>query len=158
MLIVARHGLGRHGEVVSSYDLMIFNKMCWVQNVLAFTLSIGLLKISIGLSLLRIGAGTSAWFRWCNWIVIAYVIEYTLQGVIGWIVMCKPLQAFWDTSIAGSVCESQSVFRILSLLNTASNIATDVSFAVLPLPLIWHLQMKRKIRIYLVFVLSLGYM
>lgn len=108
---------------------MIFNKVIWVQSVLAFTLSIGLLKISIGLNLLRLGGGTSTWYKWCNWIVIAYVIEYTVQGVVGFALMCRPLEAYWDTSIKDYTCESQSVFKALSLLNTASNIATDVAFA-----------------------------
>lgn len=137
---------------------MIFNKVIWVQSVLAFTLSIGLLKISIGLNLLRLGGGTSTWYKWCNWIVIAYVIEYTVQGVVGFALMCRPLEAYWDTSIKDYTCESQSVFKALSLLNTASNIATDVAFAILPLPLIWNLQMKRRVRVYLIIVLSLGYM
>lgn len=39
----------------------------------------------------------------------------------------------------------------------AFNIFTDVLFATLPVPIIWRLQMKTKIRLYLIGVLSLGY-
>lgn len=155
---MTNYGLGRHEKTLTTYDVMMFNKVSWIQNVVAFTLSIGLLKISIGLNLLRIGGGTSTWYHWCNWIVIAYVVEYTVQGVIGWAVMCQPLQAYWDPSITDYVCESQATFKILACLNTASAIATDVSFSMLPLPLVWNLQMNRRARIYLVAVLSLGYM
>lgn len=39
----------------------------------------------------------------------------------------------------------------------AFNIFTDVFYATMPIPIIWQLQMKRKTRMYLVGVLSLGY-
>jgi len=39
----------------------------------------------------------------------------------------------------------------------ACNMFTDVCFATLPIPIIWRLQMKRRTRIYLVGVFSLGY-
>jgi len=37
-------------------------------------------------------------------------------------------------------------------------IATDVIVAVLPIPVIWRLNMKRRTRIYLVAILSVGWM
>jgi hypothetical protein len=39
----------------------------------------------------------------------------------------------------------------------AFNVFTDVLFATLPIPIIWRLQMKTKVRLYLIGVLSLGY-
>lgn len=35
---------------------------------------------------------------------------------------------------------------------------TDILFATLPIPLIWSLQLQRRIRIYLIAILSGGYL
>jgi hypothetical protein len=47
---------------------------------------------------------------------------------------------------------------LMSLTKTpAFNIFTDVAFATLPIPIVWLLKMPLKTRLYLVGVLSLGY-
>lgn len=45
----------------------------------------------------------------------------------------------------------------LTWASVAFNIFTDVIFATIPIPIIWNLQMKRKVKLYLIGVLSLGY-
>jgi len=45
----------------------------------------------------------------------------------------------------------------LTIRFSACNIFTDITFATLPIPLIWSLQLQRRIRIYLVIILSGGY-
>ena len=39
----------------------------------------------------------------------------------------------------------------------AFTIFTDVLLATVPIPIIWKLQMKRRVKMYLIGVLSLGY-
>jgi len=40
---------------------------------------------------------------------------------------------------------------------SACNIFTDITFATLPIPLIWSLQLQRRVRLYLIVILSGGY-
>lgn len=40
----------------------------------------------------------------------------------------------------------------------ALNIFTDVVLATLPVPVIWSLQMKLRLRLYVIGILSLGYL
>lgn len=40
----------------------------------------------------------------------------------------------------------------------ALNIFTDVVLATLPVPVVWNLQMKLKLRLYVIGILSLGYL
>lgn len=40
----------------------------------------------------------------------------------------------------------------------ACNIFTDVMLGALPVPIIWNLQMKLRVRIYVIAVLNLGYL
>lgn len=41
---------------------------------------------------------------------------------------------------------------------TAFNIFTDILFATIPIPIVWNLRMKRRVRMYLIGVFSLGYL
>lgn len=40
----------------------------------------------------------------------------------------------------------------------AFSIFSDVVLAVIPVPIVWNLQMARKLRLYLIGILSLGYL
>jgi hypothetical protein len=79
------------------------------------------------------------------------------MGVMTFFLHCSPMQGHWNTAITRK-CYDISLFVAFSLINTAFNIFTDVLFATFPIPIIWSLQMKRKVRLYLIGILSLGYM
>lgn len=70
---------------------------------------------------------------------------------------CQPLEGYWDKSLKPK-CYPITLFIKFGLINTAFNIFTDVCFATLPVNIIWTLQMKLRTRIYLIIVLSLGYL
>lgn len=50
--------------------------------------------------------------------------------------------------------------RIVCVTNLllACNIFTDVMLGALPVPIIWKLQMKLRVRLYVIGVLNLGYL
>ncbi|KAJ5921108.1 hypothetical protein N7466_009434 [Penicillium verhagenii] len=66
------------------------------------------------------------------------------------------MSAYW-TEAPGSHCYPVKLFVTFALINTAFNIFTDVFFATIPIPIIWTLKMTRKVRLYLIGILSLGY-
>jgi hypothetical protein len=49
-------------------------------------------------------------------------------------------------------------FQTLTKPSLAVNIATDVAFALLPIPIIWKLSVNMRTKITLIFILSLGFM
>ncbi|GKT88585.1 integral membrane protein [Colletotrichum tofieldiae] len=64
------------------------------------------------------------------------------------------MEAYWDKNIKPApTCMPIKTFITLSIVNTA----TDVIFATLPAPIVWSLQMKRKARLSVIGILSLGY-
>ena len=89
---------------------------------------------------------------------------------------CVPPAANWDPSLVPTAkCFSLNTFTAVGLLNTcestvtgalyafgftdeisAVNIATDILFVILPVPVIWGLQLNIRTRITLIGVLSLG--
>ncbi|OAG25307.1 hypothetical protein CC77DRAFT_1004931 [Alternaria alternata] len=56
----------------------------------------------------------------------------------------------------GALCLSVSTFSQIALFNSIVNIATDFLLALLPIPVIFNLQVRIRIKIMLALVLSLG--
>lgn len=79
------------------------------------------------------------------------------MGMMTFFLHCKPMAGHWDKSL-NPECYSIKLFITFSLINTSFNITTDVLFATFPIPIIWSLQLKRKLRMYLIGILSLGYL
>ena len=90
-------------------------------------------------------------------ISLGAVVCYSFMGAMTFFFHCKPMAGSWDISLKPS-CYSMKLFVTFGLVNTSFNIATDVLFAIFPIFVIWPLNMKRRLRIYLICILSLGYM
>ena len=54
------------------------------------------------------------------------------------IFQCRPVSYFWDKNIPGGHCVSQYGVNYAPVV---FNIATDIAVLVLPLPILWKLQM-----------------
>ena len=138
------------------------------------SLSLGLLKISIALNLLRLSKIT--WYFWTLWALIAFITIYSVAGAIPNILKCYPTRGIWETNI-GAVCMSSQTYITYGLVNTgksicllswlsyldadqvsACNIFTDIALATVPLPIVWCLKMQPRVRFYVICILSLGYL
>ncbi|KAK7431940.1 hypothetical protein QQZ08_001559 [Neonectria magnoliae] len=154
-VIQAFHGLGRHRLTIDILDYIELQKVGFWQSIISATCAMALLKISIALNLLRLSQ--SKWYFWSLWISIGFVSAYSFMGAMTFFLHCQPMAAHWDSRIDGK-CYSPVLFVQFSLINTSFNIFTDVLFATFPIPVIWTLQMKLRTRLYLIGILSLGYM
>jgi hypothetical protein len=135
--------------------MMQFQHAGFWQSILSATWALGFLKISIGFNLLRLS--TSKWFRWALWATIIFVCCYTFMGMMTFLLYCQPMEGYWDASL-NPKCYGIKLFVTFALINTSFNIFTDVLFATFPIPIIWQLKMKRKLKMYLIAILSLGYL
>ncbi|OLN85063.1 hypothetical protein CCHL11_10248 [Colletotrichum chlorophyti] len=152
--VQAFHGLGKHTITIPEDDMVIMRKSSFFQSIISSIAGLALLKVSIGLSLLRLSRST--WYSRSLWALIAFVSAYSLMAWGTFFFFCQPLEGYWDKSLKPK-CYPITLFIKFGLINTAFNIFTDVSFATLPVTIIWSLQMKLRTRIYLIIVLSLGY-
>lgn len=66
------HGLGHHQDTISTADLQIFNQIGFYQSLISAMTAIGLLKISIAFSLLRLS--TNKWYAWSLWGLIGMAL------------------------------------------------------------------------------------
>ncbi|KAK4156003.1 hypothetical protein C8A00DRAFT_13028 [Chaetomidium leptoderma] len=153
-IIQAQHGLGKHQETISQDDLIIFQHAGFWQSIISATWALGFLKVSIGFNLLRLS--TSKWYSWSLWATIVIVCCYTFMGMMTFLLYCQPMEGYWNPAVKPN-CYPIPLFVTFALVNTGFNITTDVLFASFPVPIIWTLKMKRKLKLYLIAILSLGY-
>ncbi|KAH6683561.1 hypothetical protein F5X68DRAFT_233617 [Plectosphaerella plurivora] len=152
--IQGSYGLGKHRKVIPDDDFTEFTKIGFYQGIVSNLGGVGLLKISIALSLIRLAP--NKWYRVVLMTLIGFVIAYTLLAWGTMIWRCSPVAGYWDSTI-GAKCYSIQLFIFFGVTNTAFNIFTDFMFATIPIPIIWSLQMKLRTRLYLIGILSLGY-
>ncbi|KAK4446174.1 hypothetical protein QBC34DRAFT_383597 [Podospora aff. communis PSN243] len=153
-LIQAHHGLGRHIETVDKEDLVTFMHVSFSQAIVSATLALMFLKLSIGFNLLRLS--TCKWYIWSLRTTMVLVVGYSIMAALTFFLHCKPMAGSWNFGLKPQ-CYSMKLFMTFGLVNTACNMTTDVLFATFPIFIIWPLNMRRKLRIYLICILSLGY-
>ncbi|KAJ2986878.1 hypothetical protein NUW58_g3174 [Xylaria curta] len=88
--------------------------------------------------------------------LLVFVTIYTIFAFLTLFLYCQPLSGFWDIT-SGAKCYSLELFIRFGLANTALSIFTDILLASLPIPVIWQLQLKTKLRVYLIIMLALGW-
>ncbi|KAI4613461.1 uncharacterized protein J4E87_009928 [Alternaria ethzedia] len=148
------HGLGRHTDTLEKSDHQEYLKLTFIQALVSSIGGMAFLKLSVGFSLLRLGVPTL--YNRILWSLIAFVCLYTLVSWSEWAAVCKPIAGFWNKDLKPT-CVPVKIHKGFALMNTSCNMFTDICFATIPIPIIMGLQMKQKTRMYLIFVLSLGY-
>ncbi|KAL6918487.1 hypothetical protein FSST1_009982 [Fusarium sambucinum] len=156
LFLMIPHGLGKHADTIERADFTDFSRYSFIITVVPLLGGIGLLKIAIALELIKYNGNSWKWYKITLYCMIAFVIAYTIEAWLSFILFCIPVARQWDRSIEGS-CYPVPMFIAFGLANSAFNIFTDIAFATLPVPLIWSLKMPLKTRIYLIIILSLGY-
>ncbi|OHE93931.1 hypothetical protein CORC01_10830 [Colletotrichum orchidophilum] len=159
-VIQANHGLGKHYNTIAEQDYMMFQKVGFWQSIVSAGLAFMWLKLSIALNLLRLSENMTQrkWYKWTLWIMIGVTCVYCVGGTLPFFLMCRPMEGYWDKTIKPTpTCMNIKTFIVFGVVNTAFNIGTDIIFATLPVPIVWSLQMKRKARLYVIGILSLGY-
>jgi hypothetical protein len=115
-----------------------------------------------GISLLRLSVQRS--YKRILYSTIVLVVLITTGCALTLILQCLPVEAAWDMTkqpppfgTGTARCYSLNTFKNLGLMNSAFNIATDVLFAALPIPLIWQLSLNVRTKVSLILILSLGW-
>lgn len=71
------------------------------------------------------------------------------------IFQCHPVSYFYDKSQDGT-CVDMNVVIALGFVYSVSSIITDFTFAILPALIVWNLQLKRRTKIALIPLLTMG--
>ncbi|KAB8231513.1 integral membrane family protein [Aspergillus alliaceus] len=145
------YGAGRHTAYVQETATTAMHLNFVTQGI--YMWAIGLVKISIGLFLLRFAPRKG--YKIFIWVVIVLMFLYTAICFLTLIFQCKDIRTIWDHSVK-SECFTPTQLLELSYTNTALNILTDLIFAFLPAFMLRHLQVNRRVKASLVCILGLG--
>ncbi|GAQ34270.1 hypothetical protein ASPNIDRAFT_196241 [Aspergillus niger] len=131
------YGAGRHTVYVENTASIATHLNFATQGI--YMWAIGLVKISIGLFLLRFAPRRG--YKIFIWVTLMFE--------------CKDIRSIWDENVK-SQCFTSSQLLKLSYTNTGLNILTDLIFAILPAIMLRHLQVNRRVKASLVCILGLG--
>jgi len=94
-------------------------------------------------------------FRRAVYALIAVVSGYSVASALVVIFSCYPVAKSWDITITDGYCVNLPVFYIANL---CLNSVTDVAVLILPIPMLWNVQMplRQKIAIAGIFMTGSG--
>ncbi|OHE92274.1 hypothetical protein CORC01_12443 [Colletotrichum orchidophilum] len=153
------YGLGHHASTLPTEDRIEFEHISFWKTVLSDGVAMGLLRISMAISLLRLKRDLR-WYTWSLYAVIGFVVAYSVQAIVWLFVYCTPYSGWWEFQWMNPFdprCHDFNLFINLTYWNVSCNIFTDICLGALPVPIIWHLKMKFRVRLYVIGILNLGY-
>ena len=104
-----------------------------------YGLSFMFVKMSLLLLYLRLSQYRP--FRIIVYAVIITTVVYALLGSFEFLFSCRPLAKSWDKTITYGSCINVS--EILAV-HGGLNIATDIAMLILPVVMVWKLQLPRR--------------
>ena len=111
-----------------------------------------IIKISLLLLYCRIPA-IGKHFRSALYVAGTLTIMWWIASFLDTVFQCIPVQASWNKSIPHAHCQS---VRMAALATAISNLILDLVFLALPIPVIWNLQIEKRIKVSLTGIFLLG--
>ena len=143
LAIATRHGMGVSGDLGQQYQIWVFSSMC------TYLLALLGYKMSILCLYLRI-FDVDQLFRYCTWAVMFITFGYLFSNIWTQIFGCRPVAKTWTPDLPGHCIQTfKADYGYGSL-----NIITDLLIFVLPLPMVWRLQLspRDKLGVSVIFV------
>ncbi|PVH77743.1 hypothetical protein DL98DRAFT_389543, partial [Cadophora sp. DSE1049] len=153
VLFGIQQGIGRHNASLSTENqiaglkFQAFATISYVANMMT-------LKLSIAIFLLRIAV--KPLYIWILRISIVVVAIWSIVIFMYDIFQCLPVQAQWDFTIENPKCVSGTSFVAAAYSISVMTIVTDWLYALLPIPMLWSVQMTTQAKVTVAFILSLG--
>ncbi|KAI9761477.1 MAG: hypothetical protein M4579_000987 [Chaenotheca gracillima] len=149
-MMTARFGLGHHLWVVPLEKYSSFLKWEYCAQ-LVYACASCTSKLAIVFLLLRISPERT--FRFCAFGLAAFILAYHLSMFWGIAFSCLPVAKTWDPSIEGGHCIN--VFTLV-VAGNVFNVVADVGMWVLPIPVVWRLNIRRQQKWELTLVFLVG--
>jgi hypothetical protein len=124
---------------------------------LLYTVALGFVKSSILVFYMRLDP--RKFMRWAIYFLLAFVAALSITTFFFLAFVCVPPSLFWDVAgqaAAPEKCLSQPTQQMFFNLNGICNIVQDVSIYLLPIPMLWHLQMPIRQKLALGALFSVG--
>ena len=126
--------------------------LLWVQYLL-YSIAICLSKLSALAFYARVFSIDNKGFRTILWVVTGIVCAWVVVPIVSIPLECRPIQAVWDYSVKGECVDVPRWW----LANAVSSFVLDIIILVLPVPLLWRLQIKLARKILICGLFLCGY-
>ncbi|KAI0194561.1 hypothetical protein F4808DRAFT_337282 [Astrocystis sublimbata] len=147
---VVVEGQGRHqsAESHSQYELvarsLLVNEVIWsVVNTLLRTGAI---------SVIRRITGKHKIFHAISNVLLVMTAAYAIAAIVTSLVICQPINASWDQTVLGRCGDEVLAYICLESIGAA----LDLAIVVAPLPSLMRMQVTRRKKLAVCFLLSLG--
>ncbi|KAI0482298.1 hypothetical protein GGR56DRAFT_179873 [Xylariaceae sp. FL0804] len=123
---------------------------------MTYSMIMVLYKISTALFLLRLIPYTNHLRRRIIYVAVGFacVVGLTLFFLV--MLQCHPLSNFWNKELPGSCLPIDAILTALYVYS-AFAIATDLTFTLLPIHLIWQVQMDKRTKLVLIPIMCLAF-
>lgn len=118
---------------------------------LLYVLTSPFIKISICLTLIRIAVHRR--YKYPLYIVTVITAATTVMAVIIVFVQCRPVEASWTGQ---GECISSDIIIIPTYVFSVVNILVDWVVAIMPGFILWHVQLRRRLKVISIAILSVG--
>lgn len=92
-------------------------------------------------------------FRFVCGAVLAFNAAFFVGTILADCLICHPIAYRWDSSLRGGSCGDQ---KALDLFIAIFNLLLDITVVVLPMPILWGLQMAVSKKVMLTSMFSMG--
>ncbi|KOS48658.1 hypothetical protein ACN38_g381 [Penicillium nordicum] len=155
LTLSVKHGFGKNLDTISPNDKQQVLKNTAIQ-VPIVTISTTIARSAFILYILPL-LGTNKYYQATLWAVLVIQFAGNVASAVLPLSICRDVEALWDPKVAlSTTCgDSKAVIKFAYYSNTF-NSATDLFLAVFPTVVFWNLNLKLRIKISLIGLLSLG--
>ena len=148
---MVHYGFGHHIGAIPTSDKVMALCLYWVSQIL-YKVSLQLTKISLILLYMRI-FGTVGWFKKLCISLICIIAVYGVVSCMMGVFQCDPVAYAWNRGITGGKCINLTQFFVA---NGSFALATDIIVLILPLPLLYGLNLPLGQKLALIPIFGLG--
>ncbi|KAH7400408.1 hypothetical protein BKA64DRAFT_481412 [Cadophora sp. MPI-SDFR-AT-0126] len=150
MIIMVHYGMGLHAWDVSAESLSHHLQWLYIASTIycpaAFFTKVSLLLLIARVFTVRRGVSTAIYI-FIGTLFVAYTAIEVLK-----IIICIPIQAFWEPSVHGKCSNQPTLF----VADTSIAILTDIVILLSPIPLAWSMRLPLKKKTKIVSIMGIG--
>ncbi|OQE31635.1 hypothetical protein PENSTE_c001G04951 [Penicillium steckii] len=147
------HGFGKPLGDPFTHDTSLVLKYIAIQ-IPIVTLSTTIARSSFIIYLVAV-LGTKRAYKILLWVILVIQLAGNIVSAVLPLSICKNVNVLWDPTVKTTCVDSRKVIQFAYFSNTF-NSATDLFLAVFPTVVFWNLNLKLRIKISLIGLLSLG--
>ncbi|KAL6713802.1 hypothetical protein ACLMJK_008294 [Lecanora helva] len=156
MTVAVHNGLGQHRWALQPDNATQAVKYSWIAQAFSiFTFAFSKISVALFLLLRVVGAARSFWHKAFLYFMSISLLLVNIVVVTLVFTQCRPVQKLFDPSHEGH-CWDSHITTAYAQFGGAWSAMTDLGLSLFAVWVVWSLQMKKKYKIRICCLLSLG--